>query len=477
MPRNIKKVVIVGGGITGLSTAFFLQEKGKETGCTIDITLIEGESRLGGMIHTERVDDFILEGGPDSFITQKPGAVDLCRRLGLMDDLVHTREVEKSVYILSSGKLRPLPEGFNLMVPGRLTPFLFSPLVSPIGKVRMGLDLVIPKKNSPEDESIASFVRRRLGDEALQKFAEPILAGIFAGDVEKLSLYATFPQFASLEKSSRSLILGMWTRRMAAAKKGGTKPELTLFVTLREGLSSLVSSIRKKLDEVKFVSDTRVSGIDPQNSGYAVFTENEKHLADAVAVTTKTDTAARWIEGWDPSLSALLKEIEYVSTATVSLGFRREDVHHSLNGFGFVVPRREGKKIIASTWSSTKFPGRAPEGHVLVRAFLGGAHHEDLVGRDEDELIGLVRKELQPILGIQAEPVVAKTFRWIKSRPQYNLGHLDRIAMIEKEAKKHPGFFLAGAAYRGVGLPDCIRQGMETAEKIIRMGQTQAGPS
>ncbi len=475
MPQDRKKVIIIGGGITGLSTAYFLQEKSKETGCALDITLIESEKRFGGMIHTERVDDFILEGGPDSFITQKPGALDLCRRVGMSDQLVQTSEVQKSVYILSDGKLLPLPEGFNLMIPGRLTPFLFSPLVSPIGKVRMGLDLLIPRKDSPEDESIASFVRRRLGEEALQKFAEPILAGIFAGDAEKLSLYATFPQFASLEKSSGSLILGMWTRRRAAAKKGKPKSNLTLFVTLREGLSSLVMSIRGKLDGVKLISDEKVCGIIPQNGpqqeGYMVSTHAEKYTADAVVVTTKTDTAADWIKGWDPSLSALLREIEYVSTATVSLGFRREDVHHPLNGFGFVVPRREGRQIMAGTWSSTKFPGRAPVGHVLIRAFLGGAHHEDLIDRDESDLIMLVRKELQPILGIQAEPVVSKAFRWMKGRPQYNLGHLDRVAKIEKETKKHPGLFLAGAAYRGVGLPDCIRQGMETAEKILRQGR------
>lgn len=470
MPQDRKKVIIIGGGITGLSTAYFLQEKSKETACPVDITLIEGEKRLGGKIRTERVDDFIIEGGPDSFITQKPGALDLCRRLGMTDQLVQTRAVEKAVYILSDGKLISLPEGFNLMVPGRLTPFLFSPLVSPAGKARMGLDLLIPRKDSPEDESIASFVRRRLGEEALQKFAEPILAGIFAGDAEKLSLRATFPQFASLEKSSGSLIWGMWMRRWDAARKGRPKPEWTLFVTLREGLSSLVASIREKLDGVRLVPDQKVCGVKPQKKGYEVSLENERYLADAVVVTTKTDTAAGWIEGWNPSLSSLLREIEYVSTATVSLGFRKEDVHHPMNGFGFVVPRREGRKIIASTWSSTKFPGRAPAGHVLIRAFIGGAHHEDIIHRDDADLITLVREELRSIMGIQAEPVVAKAFRWVKANPQYNIGHLDRVAEIEKETKKHPGFFLTGAAYRGVGIPDCIRQGMETAEKIAQDG-------
>ncbi|MFQ5780619.1 MAG: protoporphyrinogen oxidase [Nitrospiria bacterium] len=468
MPEARKKVIIIGGGITGLSTAYFLQEKSKEMDRPVELILIEGEKRFGGKILTERIDDFIIEGGPDSFITQKPGGLDLCRRLGLTGQLVQTHPVEKAVYILSNGKLVPLPEGFNLMIPGRLTPFLFTPLVSPFGKVRMGLDLVIPRKDSSEDESIASFVRRRLGAEAVQQFAEPILAGIFAGDAEKLSLEATFPQFAALERSRGSLIWGMWMKRGNAGRKGRARPEWTLFVTLRDGLSSLVTLLREKLEGVSLVSDQKVTGVVPRKGGYDVSLETGRASADAVVITTNTFTAAGWIEGWDLSLSKLLREIEYVSTATVSLGFRKEDITHPLNGFGFVVPRREGRRIIASTWSSTKFSGRAPAGHVLLRAFLGGAHHGDLVEQDDAALISLVQEELQSILGIKAGPVVAKAFRWIKANPQYHVGHLNRVAEIEKGAQRHPGLFLAGAAYRGVGIPDCIRQGMETAEKIFQ---------
>jgi len=468
MPEARKKVIIIGGGITGLSTAYFLQEKSKEMERPIELTLIEGEKRFGGKIRTERIDDFIIEGGPDSFITQKPGGLDLCRRLGLTDQLVQTHPLEKAVFILCNGKLVPLPEGFNLMIPGRLTPFLFTPLVSPLGKVRMGLDLVIPRKDSSEDESIASFVRRRLGEEAVQKFAEPILAGIFAGDAEKLSLEATFPQFAALERSQGSLIWGMWMRRWDADRKGAARPEWTLFVTLRDGLSSLVTLLREKLEGVSLVSGQKVCGVVPREGGYDISLETGRTSADAVVITTNTFAAAGWIEGWDLSLSKLLREIEYVSTATVSLGFRKEDITHPLNGFGFVVPRREGRRIIASTWSSTKFPGRAPAGHVLLRTFLGGAHHGDLAEQDDAALIALVLEELQSILGIKADPVVAKAFRWIKANPQYHVGHLNRVAEIEKGAQKHPGLFLTGAAYRGVGIPDCIRQGMETAEKIFQ---------
>ncbi|MFY9270516.1 MAG: protoporphyrinogen oxidase [Candidatus Manganitrophaceae bacterium] len=469
MSASRKKVVIVGGGITGLSTAYFLQEKIKEAGLPIDCLLIESDRRFGGKIVTERVDGFVIEGGPDSFITQKPGGLDLCRRLGLTDRVIQTNPIEKAIFILSGGKLRPLPEGFNLMIPGKVTPFLCSTLVSPVGKARMGFDLLIPRKGSASDESIASFVRRRLGEEALDRFAEPILAGIYAGDAEKLSMSATFPQFIQLEREHGSLIWGMWMRRWDAAKKPPQTGAFTLFVSLREGLGSLVDAVRERLDRVTLLSGRKVIGVRPKEGRFEIITEGENEMADAVVLTPKTTTAADWIEEWHPSLAKRLREIEYVSTATLTLGFRKEDVPHPLNGFGFVVPRSEGRKIIAATWSSTKFPGRAPEGHLLIRLFLGGAHQERLVDLDDTTLISIGREELRSILRIEATPVVARLFRWIKASPQYHVGHLDRVAAIDKEAEKHPGLFLAGAAYRGVGIPDCIQQGKTTAEKIVRL--------
>lgn len=466
--KQKKKVIIVGGGITGLSTAYFLQEKMKENGLAIDCTLIESDSRFGGKVVTERVDGFVIEGGPDSFITQKPWALDLCKRLGLTDRLIQTNPVEKSIYILSKGRLCSIPEGFNLMVPGRVMPFLFSPLVSLSGKARMGLDLLIPRKGTPEDESIASFVRRRLGQAAVEQFAEPILAGIYAGDAEKLSMMATFPQFAQMEREHGSLVWGMWMRRWDAAKKPPRKSEWSLFVSLRDGLAGLIEAIRSRLDQVTLLSGRKVVGIRPAGTQFEVSLDGERLLADAVVMTTKTHTAADWIEGWDAPLAKRLRENEYVSTATVSLGFRKADVPHPLNGFGFVIPRREKRKIMAATWTSTKFPGRALEGHVLIRSFLGGAHQEEVVGLDDASLISIVREELRSILKIKAEPVAARHFRWIKANPQYHVGHLDWVASVEKEMAKHRGLYLIGAAYRGVGLPDCIHQGMETAEKIVR---------
>jgi len=465
-----KKIIIIGGGITGLSTAYFIQEKLKESNISADCLLIEADNRLGGKIHSLQTDDFVIEGGPDSFITQKKWGLELCRRLGLEEQLVQTNPLDKSIFVLTKGKLQPFPEGFNLMIPSKMMPFLLTPLVSPLGKLRMGMDLFIPKRDSDDDESIASFVRRRLGDEAVQKFAEPILAGIFAGDAEKLSIKATFPQFTTLEQKYGSLIMGMRTRVKQGKQKGSSgpkKPAYSMFVTLRDGLSSIVTALRKKLDAVEILTGQAVTEVNPSNGGYEVVVGSERKWADALVVTCNTHTSAGWIENWNPALSTLLREICYVSTATVSVGFKKSEVKHPLNGFGFVVPRQENCGINASTWSSTKFAGRASKEHVLIRTFLGGAHAEDVIGREDKDLIAMVRQDLKAILGINEQPVVAKVFRWIKANPQYHVGHLERVLKIEEQVHLHSGFFLAGAAYRGVGIPDCIEQAELTASKVI----------
>jgi len=466
MPQSPKKVIIVGGGITGLSTAYFLQETFKEAQQALKIMVIEGSARLGGKITSARVDDFVIEGGPDSFITQKKGGIALIEQLGLTDRLVQTHPVNKAVYILKGGKLVPMPQGFNLMVPGQIMPFALSPLISWPGKIRMGMDLFIPKRTETTDESIGAFVRRRLGEEAVQLFAEPILAGIFAGDADKLSMKAAFPQFAMLEQKYGSLIKGMLKRQQIAKEQGAAAPKWSMFVTMKEGLSSIIAGLKDKLDQCEIRTGRPVTGISHLQSGFEVQVGETQETADALVVTTPTYKTAEWLAPWKANLSKLLDEMTYVSTATISLGFRQKDVKHPLNGFGFVIPRREGSQLMASTWSSTKFPGRAPKDHVLIRLFAGGAHREAILDQDDAGLITTAREELKGIMGIDAEPVVARAFRWHRANPQYHVGHLDWVAKIEKECQQHPGLFLCGAAYRGVGIPDCIQQGMDTAEKL-----------
>jgi oxygen-dependent protoporphyrinogen oxidase len=465
-----KKIAIIGGGITGLATAFFLQEQVEQKTLSADIMLIESGERLGGKIISERVGDFMIEGGPDSFLSQKPWGLQLCRKLGLMDQIIQTHSTDKSIYILSQGKLQKFPEGMNLMVPGKVTPFLLTPLVSSFGKARMGLDLLIPRKNTTDEESIGSFVRRRLGEEAVATFAEPILATIYAGDVEKLSLQATFPQFSGMEEKFGSLIWGGWMRRWDAhlTKRTAQKEQevLSLFVSLKDGLGSLVQALREQMKACDLRVGQAVLSVSPNKNGYEIILHGEKLLVDVVVMTTDATTAGQLIEPWDKTLSGHLSAIPYVSTATVSLGFRRKDVAHPLNGFGYVIPRSERKTILATTWSSTKFEGRANTEEVLIRSFVGGAHQEEMVDLSDAELIDAVLKELRPVLGISGEPIISRVFKWRKANPQYNIGHLSKIQEIEKESKKHRGFFLAGSAYKGVGIPDCIQQGWEVAEKV-----------
>jgi oxygen-dependent protoporphyrinogen oxidase len=472
-PRARRRIVIIGGGITGLSTAYFLQEQSHAEGIEIECILIEADSRLGGKIVTDHVGNFVIEGGPDSLLSKKPWGLELCRRLGLIDKLVQTNPIAKEIFVLSGGKLQKFPSGMNLMVPGKITPFLVTPLISSFGKIRMGLDLLIPRKSDGADESIASFVRRRLGDEAVALFADPIMATIYAGDVEQLSLAATFPQFAKTERQFGSLIWGglmqRWDAHLAKGKDAPAKKETSysIFVSLQDGLASLITALLENIRSVNIRTGQKVLSVAPVENGFEVVLPDEKILADAVIVTTDTKTASHFIRPWDERLSEHLATIPYVSTATVSLGFRRDEVTHPLNGFGYVVPRSERKHILATTWSSTKFQGRAHADSVLIRSFVGGAHQEELVNLPDHELIQRVLEDLRPVLGISGAPTLSRVFKWHKANPQYNIGHLSKIEEIEKETGKYPGFFLSGAAYKGVGIPDCIQQGWETAKKVL----------
>jgi oxygen-dependent protoporphyrinogen oxidase len=486
-------VAIVGGGIAGLATAYYLQQKARQADLPLTYSLIESAPAFGGKIRTDVQDGFVIEGGPDSFITQKPAALRLCRELGLGDRLVGTNDAQRKVYVLDGGRLRPLPDGVMLVVPTKFTPFALSPLISLPGKARMGLDLFIPPRRENSDESLANFIRRRLGQEALDKIAEPLMAGIHVADPERLSLQATFPRFIALEQKYGSLIKGMLAQKARSVRNhNGTGPKLPLFMTLRGGLRELVEALAARL-EGELLLGTRVVELerDPGNSTsgdgrYRLGLENgQTLLADAVILATPAYVAAGLVEPMHPALAAELRAIRYVSTATVSLGFRRAEFEHPLNGFGFVsararpprsVPRAEGKKsrpssnvsLAACTWTSTKFNGRAPDEHVLVRGFVGGPRHEELVDLPDQTLVEGVREELRRVMGVHARPVVTRIYRWPQANPQYDVGHLERVGQIEALAADLPDLYFTGSAYRGVGIPDCIEQGQNTAEAVLQ---------
>ena len=462
-----KRVVIIGGGIAGLTTAYRLKQW---AGDAVEWRLVELDSRLGGKITTTYADGFLVEGGPDSFHAQKPEGIELCRDLGIDDQLVGPKTVSGSTLIWSKGKLRAMPEAISL-VPSRVTPFLRSSLISWPGKLRMGMEAWIPpRKNDHEDESIAAFVRRRLGQEVVEKIAAPLMAGIHAGDAGRLSLQSTFPRFHDLERQYGGLVRAIW------ARKRGVKKEQTVdrpYLTLRGGLQQMVDALAATLDPRLISLNRRVLDIRRVNGGYRIFIEREEGtLADAVVFATPAPVTACILDDIAPRLASRLREIRYVSTATVSLGFRRPDLHSFPKGSGYVVAEDERRGVLGCTWSSNKFAGRAPEGCALVRFFIGGMHAENLAEQEDERLVLLARRELRRTLRIAAEPVLTKVHRWTKAHPQYEVGHQERLAEIDHLVRNYPGLYVAGAAYRGVGIPDCIKSGNRVARSIARMSKS-----
>ena len=455
------KTVIVGGGISGLATAYTLQERGP-----CDYTLIEGSPRWGGKITSVHENGFTIEGGPDSFITQKAAGLDLCKRLGLEDQLVGSNSGKNAAtFIWSGGRLHRMPEGMMLMAPTMVLPFLRSRLISWPGKMRAGLEVFIPRARGDEDESLAGFVRRRLGNELLNKIAGPLMGGIYAADPERMSLKSTFPMFLEMEKKHGSLLLGMMKRTRPRVAHGAKRPPM--FMTLRGGLQQLSDALAARLPETNLRVGCRAISVSRYAERYKIdLSDGSSLLADDVVFATPSFVTADLVEQLDPTLAERLRAILYVSTATVSLGFRRSEIAHPLQGAGFIVPPGEGRRITACSWSSAKFNHRAPEDCVLLRVFIGGALAEELAEQDEAALVQLAREELQVILGITATPVLARAYRWSKANPQYDLGHEERVAEIERSLPNLPGLHLAGAAYHGPGIPDCIQSGTKAAAAI-----------
>jgi oxygen-dependent protoporphyrinogen oxidase len=429
---------------------------------------LEQGSRFGGKIVTTTVAEFVIEGGPDSFITMKPWGLQLCRDLGLEKDIIPTNDHRRHIFVLKKGKLVPFPGGYRLTVPTEFIPFVFSPLISPLGKLRMGLDLLIPPRKERGDESLGSFIRRRLGAEALDRIAEPIMAGIYSANADKLSIASTFPQFIEMEQNHGSLIKAMRQAKKQAPPRpaNGTPP--AMFTSLRGGMADLVEALVSQLKGALCL-DSEVTGLQYHAPGFEVRLNTPSLRTDAVVLTTPAYVTAPLVEPLEPELASLLRQIRYVSTANISLGYRWAEVkaQHSFNGFGFVVPKSENRSIVACTWSSTKFDHRAREDGILVRVFVGGEGKEHLIDLADDDLIRLVQAELASIMGVKAQPVVSQVFRWRQASPQYEVGHLERVAKMEALAGKIPGLYLSGSAFRGVGLPDCIKSALTTVDQLV----------
>lgn len=460
-------VVIVGGGVTGLAAAHRATELARERGQDLDLTVLEARGRLGGTIATERADGFLVEAGPDSFLSEKPWALALCRRLGVEGQLVRTDDRYRKVFVWFRGRLHPLPDGFQLLAPTRLLPFATSSLFSWPGKLRMAMDLVV-RRGAGDDESLGAFVRRRLGKEALDRVAQPLVAGIYTADPDELSVAATMPRFLDVERRHRSIILGLRKALQTTPQPGTSGARWSLFVTFADGMETLVRTLAARLPEPAVRLGQRVVSVERSGARWRLATSEGARLdADRVILAGESHGAARLLRYVDPTLATLLGEIDYAGAATVSLGYRRADIPHALDGFGFVVPRTEGKAVLAATFSSVKYPGRAPEGHVLLRCFLGGALNAGLLAEDDGALIARARAELAQALGVTADPVLTRLARWPASMPQYRVGHLARVETIERRASALGGLRLAGGAYRGVGIADCVRSGEAAAEAAL----------
>jgi oxygen-dependent protoporphyrinogen oxidase len=463
----MNRIVIIGGGIAGLSAAYYATKSLPQA----QITLIESSDRWGGKVTTDRValgdGQFIIEGGPDTFLATKPYATALCKELGLGERLHGTNPKQKNTYVLHHNKLEPLPDGLAMMIPTNVQAILKSHLVSWVGKARMGIDFVQPAKAVNGDESLGAFVSRRLGREAYENLIEPLMSGIYAGDGDQLSLASTFPYLRDLEIKYGSLARGALQMR-AQAKGIAVQGSRSAFLTPTTGLAEIVEALVKYLQtyKVDLRLNTSASRISNIHSRFLVeFKDGSSLDSGSVVLATPAFISGTLLASLNPTLASVLRSIPYTSTATVSLAYRQNDLQRPLDGYGYVIPRREGRRALACTWTSTKFPHRAPEGYVLLRIFIGRAGQD--IPWNEQDLLALAKEELDLTLGITAEPTLSRVFLWDKAMPQYNLGHPEILKRIEAELQNHPGLALAGNGYRGIGIPDCIHSGELAVNKIL----------
>jgi oxygen-dependent protoporphyrinogen oxidase len=447
---DVLDVAVVGGGISGLAAAYELQRRGQR------VRVLEAGPRVGGVIITERFDGWVIDGGPDSILVQKPAAVALCRELGIGDRLISTL-TPRTAYILRDDRLHRIAEGSFLGFPLDVRSLARSSVFSLGGRLRMACELFMPRRGGDEDESVGTFVRRRFGQEAVDYLAEPLLAGIHAGDVDRLSTQALFPRLLEAERQSGSVVRAFRAMRARPSPNGA-------FVSLPGGTGELVDALVAALSPGTVTVSTRVADIQ-RHTHYRIETAAGPVDTRAVILAVPAYVAASLLRRFDTTIAALTEAIPYASTATVALGYRREQVADPMEGSGFVVPRVERNPLLAATWVTSKWPARAPDGHVLLRGFLGGGRDPRRLEADDAELVNLVVEELSQLLGITGTPLFTRLFRWTKQSPQYEVGHLQRVATIDRHLASIPGMFVTGSGFRAIGIPDCIADGRETAAR------------
>ena len=460
------RIGIIGGGISGLTAALTL-ENHRRAGA-VEYTLYESSPNLGGVLRTEQIQGCIVEAGPDSFITEKPWAADLCRTLGIDDQLIGSNDPDRKTYILVSGRLIPMPDGLMFMVPTKILPTGLSPLFSWTTKLRMAQELFHPPRAAQADESVASLVERHYGKEMVDRLADPLLSGVYGGEAANLSVRAVLPRFAEMERTHGSL-----GRAMLAARKKtprpANQPAPPLFTSLKNGMQQLVETLVPRLNPSSLVTNAPVQSIQPEAGGWTISAGLKSDHFDAVILALPAHAAAKILSLCSPELSAELAAIDYSSSITIGLGYDRQ-VRKSLPpGFGFLVPRSEHKRLLAATFVHNKFPHRAPDDRALLRCFFAGSTAENIWQLSDDAIIAVVRNELQQILGLDSEPLFARVYKWKSAMAQYCVGHLERLDRIERLRQQLPKLALAGNGYRGIGVPDCIRSGQEAARQVLNI--------
>ena len=478
--QSSPRIAIVGGGITGLAAARRLLELDP----ALSVTLFEAQGQLGGLLQTSRQDGVLIEHSADNFITSAPWALELCRRMGYEEQLIATNPSHRQAKVVFRGRLEPLPQGFTLMAPSRLAPMLSTPLLSPQGKLRLLVETMIPRAPASEDESLASFARRRFGSEVFERLIQPLIGGIYTADPERLSLAATLPRFLDLERRYRSLLFAAARGAALSEGQGSTHSSgarYGLFLAPREGMSHWIGALAAELpdgcarlncqaQQIRRLDDDRWRVTSASNGKEPI-----SEIFDALILCTPAEHAASLLRDVDTDLSNDLGKIPYASSAIVSLVYRRDQIAAPLDAFGFVVPAIEKRRILAASFSSVKYPGRAPNDALLARVFVGGALQGELVELDDQTLERLAHDELSALLKISGLPRLCDIRRWKQAMPQYHVGHLGHVARIEAQVAKLPGLALAGAAYRGVGIPHCVRSGEGAADAIKKSLPEPAG--
>ncbi|MEZ6053694.1 MAG: protoporphyrinogen oxidase [Planctomycetaceae bacterium] len=478
--NGTRSIAVVGGGLTGLAAAHHLGELIEAKQLPIEVTLFEASSRVGGVFGTLHIDGHIVETGADSFITNKPWAADLCKRLGLEDQLISTNSEYQRSFILYEGRPVQTPDGFELLVPRKLRALLSSPFLSPQGKLDVANEAFVPPRTDEADESLADFTRRRFGQEMLDRIVQPMVGGIYTANPEHLSMQATLPRYVNMEREHGSLLRAVWQERTSSEQDGSggemdppsgiSGARYGLFASLKDGMSRLLDALEQRVRSIARVElESPVLSVAPQSSGgYRVTTSGgEASTFDGLILALPAYRSGQLITEWDTSLAERLSQIPYASSAILVSAHNLSDIEHPLNAFGLVIPHQEKRKVLAVSFLSRKFKGRSPDETIQLRTFVGGAMQPELFERDDASLIAMVRKELRDILGVRGEPLFHHLARYERAMPQYHVGHLDLVADIERREAEHRGLALAGNAYRGVGVPDSVHSGEQAAARVF----------